>query len=895
MMSKHKSTLTLFLVLGLLNSQSLYADELEGGIEVDTSQFKTQSNSGFSLGEEGIKVRDFSQGLRAPVSNGFNVNNLQLLENSQYKNNQISLAGPMSYTTQKPLINCVQEQETAPCFDPNSYTMFAKHQINAIDLMNSVTCNNQYQFYDFGGQVLSEKSCERELACATGGQSNLNLSCIPDKNDLDKKVNNVRYNDIVAQASLRNLVLEPEVEAIEMSSRIAKEVWNLEIPRTCNESLDQKVTGCGRFELDLMASSFESFSNTVINNYMKSDYPTQKERTIIENDKELDATGKKNADNVVGAIKRMRHLIYHDRVTSSSVVDEVKKFQADLLDKMKQSPKATATEIKIKMLSDYGDSTNSIISFFMNKNSSDFEEVIKTFDRQGGRSRLNDATAERNPLAVVLKKSIGDNLRNRCVNSNYYSMKMSCEVLQTALPPMGMMGNRAAQFRDVSHSGFFGRGSLKFLSEGERAVFLVKACENVERVGSCEYSYASFAANSRQARRCANEISTNNYNLNSLNFGVANDAAQETRGSGLVDTLSFDDKSESSVAKLEASEIPKTEEDSNWTGHIADAFSGANGVMGGSQFAQAGRNSITDLTPSKKNENTNEEVAISDSEKEKLRRAEDAQRIQNLNNNNSGFDSLRQELEALRTQMSIKQASDSLKQTGAQANSGQVVKDDAETEALKKKISDLEAKLTSAPAKKVDRDYEDSGAWLRSPAGSRSSGSVDSKAQAQSNGRNSQEGSNSSNGSSSASAPVPGANRNQSGTQASAGGSLGGAGGLSLVRYENQSMVVLPQNATTQDVEKKILELGGKPFFIENADGSFTQVITELDKDGKPALNNEGKPKFLIKKVASDKVTSVKSRGVAAAKPQAKVRDLKELDAATRKRELDELLKKTKK
>ncbi|MCK6595983.1 MAG: hypothetical protein L6Q33_12355, partial [Bacteriovoracaceae bacterium] len=521
-------------------------------------------------------------------------------------------------------------------------------------------------------------------------------------------------------------------------------------------------------------------------------------------------------------------------------------------------------------------------------------EVIKTFDRQGGRSRLNDATAERNPLAVVLKKTIGDNLRNKCVNSNYYSMKMSCEVLQTALPPMGMIGNRAAQFREVSHSGFFGRGSLKFLSQGERAVFLVKACENVERVGSCDYSITSIG-NSRKAARCQKEqIKKNPYALD-FNRAEANDAAQETRGRGLVDTLSFDDKSESSVAKLEASEIPKTEEDSNWTGHIADAFSGANGVMGGSQFAQAGRNSITDLTPTKKSENTNEEVAISDSEKEKLRRAEDAQRIQNLNNNNSGFDSLRQELEALRTQMSIKQASDSLKQTGAQANSGQVVKDDAETEALKKKISDLEAKLTSAPVKKVDRDYEDSGAWLRSPAGSRSSGSADSKAQAQSNGRNSQEGSNSSNGNSSASAPVPGANRNQSGTQASAGGSLGGAGGLSLVRYENQSMVVLPQNATTQDVEKKILELGGRPFFIENADGSFTQVITELDKDGKPALNNEGKPKFLIKKVASDKVTSVKSRGVASAKPQAKVRELKELDAATRKRELDELLKKTKK
>lgn len=887
MMSKHKSFFTLLSVLGLLHSATSSADEFEDAMKIDASSLGYEASPKIDFGESGLKLKGPSAGFQFPINNG----EVQLNLNSRYgSNNMMSIAGPMSYNTSKPLINCVQEQEQAPCFDPNSYLIMAKTQIESIDLMNSVSCNNPYQFYDFGGQLLSEKSCERELACATGGQSNFNLSCEPDKNQLDKRVNNTRYNDIISQAALRNLVMEPEVESIEMSARIAKEVWNLETPKTCNEALDSKVTGCGKFELGLLGNSFDSFISTVVNNEISSD----KEKSILENDKELDFGGKKNADNVVGAIKRMRHLIYHDRVTSSQVADEVKKFQNDLLEKMKESPKVTAAELKVKMLNVYGDSTNSIISYFMNKNSSEFEEVIKSFDKQGGRLRLKDATAENNPFVNILKRAVSDNLRNRCVNSNYYSAKMACEVLQSALPGMGFSSNRAAQFNEASHSGFFGRGSLKFLSQGERAVFLVKACENVDRIGSCEYSMTSFV-NSRQAARCQKEQLKKNPFSDDYPKNTPNDLASEFRGSGLVDDLAFESKSQSTLDKLEVSDVQKTEEDSNWTGHIADAFSGANGVIGGAQFAQSTRNNVTDLSSQKKNENNNDEANISDSEKDKLRRAEEAQKIQTANSS-AGFDSLRQELEALRTQMSIKQASDSLRsQSGNQSSNGQVIKDDAETEALKKKISDLEAKLTSAPAKRVERDYEDSGAWLRSPATSRNSGSAESKTQAQSNSRPAQEGGSANNSGSSANAPVPGANRNQTGTQAGAAGSGAGSGGLSLVRYENQSMVVLPQNATTQDVEKKILELGGKPFFIENADGSFTQVITELDKDGKPALNNEGKPKFLIKKVASDKVTAVKSRGVASAKPQAKVRDLKEIDAATRKRELDELLKKTKK
>lgn len=887
MMSKHKSFFTLLSVLGLLHSATSSADEFEDAMKIDASSLGYEASPKIEFGESGLKLKGPSSGFKFPTSNG----EIQLNLNSRYgSNNMMSIAGPMSYNTSKPLINCVQEQEQAPCFDPNSYLVMAKTQIESIELMNSVSCNNPYQFYDFGGQLLSEKSCERELACATGGQSNFNLSCEPDKNQLDKRVNNTRYNDIISQAALRNLVMEPEVESIEMSARIAKEVWDLETPKTCSEALDNKVTGCGRFELGLLGNSFDSFVSSVVNNEISS----SKEKSILENDKELDFSGKKNADNVVGAIKRMRHLIYHDRVTSSQVADEVKKFQNDLLEKMKESPKATSAELKVKMLSVYGDSTNSIISHFMNKNSSEFEEVIKSFDKQGGRLKIKDATAENNPFVNILKRAVSDNLRNRCVNSNYYSAKMACEVLQSALPGMGFASNRPAQFNEASHSGFFGRGSLRFLSQGERAVFLVKACENVDRIGSCEYSMTSFV-NSRQAARCQKEQLKKNPFSDENPKNTPNDLASEFRGSGLVDDLAFESKSQSTLDKLEVSDVQKTEEDSNWSGHIADAFSGANGVMGGVQFAQTNRNIVTDLSNQKKIENNNDEANISDSEKDKIRRAEEAQKIQSANSS-AGFDSLRQELEALRTQMSIKQASDSLRaQSGNQPNNGQVIKDDAETEALKKKISDLEAKLTSAPAKKVERDYEDSGAWLRSPATSRNSGSAESKTQAQSNSRPTQEGGSASNGGSSANAPVPGANRNQTGTQAGAGGSGAGAGGLSLVRYENQSMVVLPQNATTQDVEKKILELGGKPFFIENADGSFTQVITELDKDGKPALNNEGKPKFLIKKVASDKVTAVKSRGVASAKPQAKVRDLKEIDAATRKRELDELLKKTKK
>lgn len=891
MMSKQKSVLTLFLVLGLLNSNSLFADELGAEYGLDTSTINTNLNTTPRIGEEGVRVKDFRPGLKGPSNNlfltgGYKLGDNDLVVNPNYMLNQSSAAIPMSIAVSKPIINCEKNEGVNPCFNSDNFMFFVKTQIESIDIMNTVRCDNQYQLYDLSGQVLSLKSCERELACATGGESINNLSCVPDKMQLDRRVNDIRYNDIVAQAALTNLIFEPNVASIEMISRIAKEAWGLDTPKVCEESLDQKVNQCDNFELGLLANSFNSFASNVTSDLRNLTTTSEKERSVIANDKELNINGKKSADNVVGAIKRMRHLIYQDRVLSSSVVEEVKKFQADLLDIMKQAPKASANEIKVKLLKDYGETSNAVISYLMDKNVSNFEEVIKTFDRQVGRSKLKDYSSDNNPFVNILKKTIGEKLRNSCVNENQYSLKMSCEILKTA------NGNQAAKFQEYAHGSFFGRHSLKFLSEAERSVFLVKACENVERLGNCNYSLATFGS-SREAARCAVEQANRNELIFRQDSEGQNDLSTEFRTSGLVDDLNFEGKSESTLAKLEVAENQKTDEDSNWTGHIADAFSGANGVMGASQFSQVGRNNLTDLSNQKKNDGNNEDAVVADSEKEKSRRADEVQRSQA--NNSAGFDSLRQELEALRTQMSIKQVSDNLRaQNGAQANTSQVVKDDSETEALKKKIADLESKLTSAPTKKVDRDYEDTGAWLRSPASNRNAGGVESKTQAQTNSRPSSDGANASGSTATSAASIPGANRNQAGSAAGSGGGSANSG-LSLVRYENQSMVVLPQNTTTQDVEKKILELGGKPFFIENADGSFTQVITELDKDGKPALNNEGKPKFLIKKVASDKVTAVKSRGVASAKPQAKVRDLKEIDAATRKRELDELLKKTKK
>ena len=884
MMSKQKSFFTLLLVLGLVNSPHLYAQD--ESIEEQISIFNKPQINSYGIGQGlSVSAPNDSMGLQ----NG-SFGSLYKLDAKTFLGGKSDfMSGPMSVVPKKALVECVNSQDETSCIDENSYLMFGKKQLDSMSIMSTISCNTFDDYVDFNGVTLNEESCEKELACITGGVSSFNRTCQPDKNQLDRLVNNTRYNGIITHGVLRNLVLGKDTKEIELNARIAKEVWGLETPKSCTESLDAKINECSSYELSLLAGSFKEFSNKLI-----TDLATDKEKQNIENDSELNLKSPKTGDNLISSVKRMRHLLYQDMVSSSSSVDEVKKFQADLLEMLKTSPKMTVSELKVKMLKDYDNSSNTIISYLMDKNTSNFEFVIQTFDKQNGRQKLKEATIDNNPLAAILKRTIGENLRNKCINSNRYSLKMACNILSTTRPA-GFASIRPARFSEAIHDSFFEKNSLKFLSQGERAVFVVKACENIERLGNCEYSVTEFGKQTRAGAKCFQEnINRNPYDSDNPK-NTPNDLASEFRGSGLVDDLAFESKSQSTLDKLEVSDVQKTEEDSNWTGHIADAFSGANGVIGGAQFAQSNRNNVTDLSSQKKNENNNDEVNISDSEKDKLRRAEEAQKIQTANSS-AGFDSLRQELEALRTQMSIKQASDSLRsQSGNQSSNGQVIKDDAETEALKKKISDLEAKLTSAPAKRVERDYEDSGAWLRSPASSRNSGSGESKTQAQSNSRPAQEGGSANNSGSSANAPVPGANRNQTGTQAGAAGSGAGSGGLSLVRYENQSMVVLPQNATTQDVEKKILELGGKPFFIENADGSFTQVITELDKDGKPALNNEGKPKFLIKKVASDKVTAVKSRGVASAKPQAKVRDLKEIDAATRKRELDELLKKTKK
>lgn len=873
LMSNTKSLKTYLVAGSLMANTFLYAQPMQ-----DPKAYKPRSDANVSEDQtnqaSGVDIFDsFGSGLKLKS------NTLDTLINRHMNKRSLgsSAYSPAMDVSSKDnfYIDCDNEIQNSQCAEQiNHYSLIGSENA-VVEFASRVNCQ-EFNWSDYKNR-LDSNTCESRLNCSTRGASRSFLTnvCVPNRSQLNNAIPVDEYNNIVGHAILRNLALSEEAERIQKYLSLAQQTWNIDVPKQCKKLTDPSLSGCSRESLDQMAKSYKDFSN-----YLTSTDP--KLKVEMENYELLKDPGAKTGANIIEVINQVREMKFAAAVDIETDAAKIEAFQNIVFKVLDEGKKLNVEEIKNKVLSELTENDqkysalyqNAISDFYLVKNTDKLADVIKKYKKLEGQRA--DASMGRKLLSDIFREDFEKAVASECEDSEQFNLKNSCAVYES----LKDKHNPSKQLKFETNANrkiFLGR-ALDFLSEDslKKGAFFIRACENTDM----QQSFLKVKAASGGGKGDAESIARPSDDL------IQDKKVLQAFGDGKTDVAPT---TSSTIGK----EVSDAAEDSMISSQIASAFSDAN-----NSFA----NNYNSMQSSFASPN-GASVAVSEDEKDskKSKDSEGAERSQ-ADRSAQGYDAIQKELEGLKAQLAQQQKGAEVQKVvttpvGQNNVATPVSASSLETELLKKRIAELEKEVAKPTKTKKSSDFDsfDDSVWSRpSGGGGRSLASeASSGAGAKTSARSQSSDGESAGGGSAGGGSASKAQGLGAGAQS---GAAGGLQNLSLVKYENQSMVVLPQSATTQDVENKILELNGKPFFIQNADGSYTYVVTDLDKDGKPVLGEDGKPKYMVKKVASDKVSPVKARGVSSVKTEPKVRELKELkDPATRKRELDELLKKTKK
>ncbi len=784
-----------------------------------------------------------------------------------------NFSSSMSYgSLSRFVISCDSEIRMGQCDKEISHYSLVGKNNELLELAMSFNCS-EFNWFDIRNK-LDASTCESRLNCATNGASrggSVAGACVPDRTELDLAIPVDEYNQTINHAILRNLSISEDAEKIQKELSLSKKLWNLDSPKSCQAHQKAELSGCSKSNLDDLSKSYEDYLT-----YVKSSNGELSK--IISDDPIL-----KNKNNsVLDSINRIREL--NSFKTESIVVEEkrTRNFLDKLFSILTTSGNKSVAEITKMITTDIRDNEDvyfseyesSITSLYLSNKQENLKHFIEVF-KKNQKVKQNDYEKLSSHFEQMIKADFTKIVSDQCEFSDQLNLKAACEVLESK----NAKSNRSKQYKfDVNkHKGMFTGNALDFMLDKERAksAFFIRACENTEMQQTFT-RHSSAKRNFNTSTGESDDDLDTDRRRTAITFGPGS-AAVESKTSTVTENSG-------------------DAEDTMISSQIANAFSPASEI-GNDRFDAFGTNFSTgqgSMVP----------TTEIDSNDKKSNDDANINRAASIDKGRDNYESVQKELENLKGQLAQQQQIQQQKlveapknaQISNEANSTRSINDILETEKLKRKIAELEKEISKPKEiKPASVSGFDDSVWSR-PSGtsSRSIASDASNVAGSSVSARSISGDNTSSGT--VSNGVSNSGNKALNSLPQPAGPTGGLQNLSLVKYENQSMVVLPQTATTKDVENKILELSGKPFFIQNADGSFTYVVADLDKDGKPQIDEEGKPKYMVKKVASDKVSPVKARGVASLKNVPKVRELKELkDPATRKRELDELLKKTKK
>lgn len=872
LMSNAKSLKTYLMAGSLMANTFVYAQPMQ-----DPKVYKPKTDAKISEDQSnqaaGINIFDtFGSGLK------FRSNTIDALIDRGLNKRTLGSSGysPVMDVSSKDnfFIDCDNEIQNSQCAEQiNHYSLIGSENA-VVEFASRVNCQ-EFNWSDYKNR-LDSNTCESRLNCSTRGASRSFLTnvCVPNRSQLNNAIPVDEYNKTVGHAILRNLALSEEAERVQKYLSLAQQAWNIDVPKQCKRLMDPGLSGCSRESLDQMSKSYKDFAS-----YLASTDSKIKEE--MENDELLKESAPKTGANIIEALNRVRELKFASAVDLETDTAKVEAFQNIVFKVLDEGKKLNVEEVKNKVLSELKENDqkysalyqNAISDFYLVKNTDKLADVIKKYKKLEGQRA--DASMGRKLLSDIFREDFEKTVALECEESEQYNLKNSCAVYESLKDKHNP--TKQLKFETNANKKIFTGRALDFLSENslKKGAFFIRACENTDM----QQSFLKVKAASRTARDSAEGATR-----------PSDDLIQDKK------VLQAFGDNNNEVAPTTSSTIGRdvsdTAEDSMISSQIASAFSDAN-----NSFA----NNYNSMQSSFSNSNGSS-VAVNEDEKD-AKKPKDGDSLERAQADRSaqGYDAIQKELEGLKTQLAQQQKGTEVQKVvtapvGQNNAAASASITNLETELLKKRIAELEREVTKPTKSKKNSDFDsfDDSVWSRPSGGGRSLASeASSGTGAKSVARSQSNDGESSGGGSSAGGASSKTLGQGLGAQS---GALGGLQNLSLVKYENQSMVVLPQSATTQDVENKILELNGKPFFIENSDGSYTYVVTDLDKDGKPVLGEDGKPKYMVKKVASDKVSPVKARGVSSVKTEPKVRELKELkDPATRKRELDELLKKTKK
>lgn len=872
-MSKVKSLKTYFLSGSLLASYGVAAQPTR-----DPNQYQPQASPVADSRATNSGTRGLSVGGAANILNsvGFKTNIDQLLGR---RNNSLNYSDPNSrpqYTFSQISnknqfkIDCDVDIQKSQCADQiNHYSLIGGNN-KLLEFAATVSCQ-EFDWLDYRSS-LDSSTCESRLNCATGTASRNSMSvCVPDRTQLNNAIPVDEYNKIVGHAILRNLTVGYEAERVQKILSLSKNVWGEDAPAQCKKLMEPKLTKCSRDNLDTMSRSFQDYANYLVSS-------DESLKVLLEKDSELKLSEPKNNNNIIETLNRIREIKALADTDAQNEKDRVAFFQ-DAVYKILDENQGLSTDDLVKKIRSEINRSDEEYAAYYHGAVADFYMTDKTklssiIDRYKKNSKSSNS---KKIFTDMVKDDFRGFVDSQCSSNEQFNLENSCEVFES----LRDRHNSSKQLQFVSGRNrniFLGR-SLDFMSSDplKKGAFFVRACENTDM----QVSYVNSKKDDKKK-----------------GSGLAGDDGGAKSGDELIDdsteiTKSLTFAQSGGTASAVVSESSEASDDTTISSQLANAFTDANSSFANSYNpfqSSFGANDAAATIPAS-------DEADKDGKKSKENESSD----RSLGDRTAqGFDAIQKELEALKAQLAQKSSDSQKTQAGQVATPGQATNlttaESAETVSLKKRIAELEKEMAkeSVKPKKSSFDSFDDSVWSRGSnegrRGIASEGSSGSGAKAaRSQGMDSDLSNGGGSGGSSA------GNRNAAVAAAAQAGASAGLQNLSLVKYENQSMVVLPISATKEDILNEILKNNRESFFIPNKDGTYTFVKAEF-KDGKPLLDEDGTPVYSVKQVTGDKVSPVKSRGVASEKVVPKVRELKELkDPATRKRELDELLKKTKK
>ncbi len=726
------------------------------------------------------------------------------------------------------------------------------NDFSAMKVMSRVSCKEE----DISNQLLhnfipSVNNCNLLFSCLTKNQND-QLGCTtPSKESLEKIMSSKEYNNKLKEALLRNLITSQDVVNRDAGAKILAKTWGVQFPKSCQESLEPKNLICSNKELDSLSE--------VVPNLI--DHLSEEQGSLKDSDRETfkKLSEEKDLKKILRTAREL-HVNYLVEEGHNGIESEVKDFVEDVRKAIHFENTKKAENILTylkKIRKEKRGAENFITSSFIDESGENYSDFVKMLGSFSNDKIKNDLASPKKGIEIlerelknIVEKKLNENCESTSEKNIRYKLQVVCDVVsgeyfdRPILLDSGLVG--------FGSNSTFGNFPIRFLKTNrERQAFMSHLCLNTAKI--CDSKDLAVLtsryyklkcpqlSDEREARiRDAQERSRSRsalfshvltpQKIDSEQFFRISDvkieqptevkpvAATNTANPSTsinTNTALFPNKANEAATATHGNQpsSPK-ENDSYDTGFPFDSSTTASSIRGDKRVGDVERS-----VPSAKLTEENKKIADLQSELEKLReQMNKSQSGKVAESSGDNASSIAHQIESVNAQIA---AAKNTNYSNKKAEKNREITSSEEEGELDKE-ADIKRR---SPNSAFDGDNEPDAFNDRSDVA----------------------GSSFNRGSSRLTGAEKNAAKDSSGT------------GLTLNTKTFEGIKLLSSNISEENLIKEILKNNGASIYLDNEDGSITEVIPMLDElTKKIVLDEKGKPKTTIKIISKADVLKMK-------------------------------------